>query len=53
MASFTKLFMPGRIGSLIIKNRVIMSPMQTFSYEENGVPNQKTIDYFVARAQGA
>jgi 2,4-dienoyl-CoA reductase-like NADH-dependent reductase (Old Yellow Enzyme family)/thioredoxin reductase len=52
MTQFKKLFEPGRIGILSIKNRIVMAPMQTFSYEPEGTPNQKTIEYFVARAAG-
>jgi 2,4-dienoyl-CoA reductase-like NADH-dependent reductase (Old Yellow Enzyme family) len=52
MADYIKLFEPGRIGNKTLKNRIIMSPMQTFSYDSDGTPNQKTIDYFVARARG-
>jgi 2,4-dienoyl-CoA reductase-like NADH-dependent reductase (Old Yellow Enzyme family)/thioredoxin reductase len=52
MGFFEKLFEPGKIGTKTLKNRVIMSPMQTFSYDPDGSPNQKTIDYFVARASG-
>ena len=52
MTDFRKLFEPGRIGTKTVKNRIIMSPMQTFSYDPDGNPNQKTIDYFLARAKG-
>jgi len=52
MTAFAKLFEPGRIGTMVIRNRIVMAPMQTFSYEFDGTPNSKTIDYFVARAQG-
>jgi 2,4-dienoyl-CoA reductase-like NADH-dependent reductase (Old Yellow Enzyme family)/thioredoxin reductase len=52
MDKFQKLFEPGRIGPMRVKNRIVMAPMQTFSYEPDGTPNQKTIDYFVTRAAG-
>lgn len=52
MESFPKLFEPGRIGALELKNRLVMPPMQTFSFNADGTPNAKTIDYFVTRARG-
>lgn len=52
MSGFDNLFLPGEIGTLTLKNRIIMSPMQTFTYDPDGTPNQKTINYFVARARG-
>lgn len=52
MRFFKRLFEPGTIGTKTLKNRIIMSPMQTFSYDPDGSPNQKTVDYFLARALG-
>lgn len=52
MAAFTKLFTPGKIGKLEIKNRIFMAPMGTSSYDENGAPTEQTINYFVERAKG-
>ena len=52
MADFTNLFAPGRIGKLVLKNRVFMAPMGTSSYDEFGAPTPQTIEYFVARAKG-
>jgi len=49
-----KLFEPGRIGKLSLKNRLIMAPMSGVGlfYESNGTLSQRAIDYYVARAQG-
>jgi 2-enoate reductase len=50
-----KLFQPGRIGSLIIKNRIVMAPMFCMGMaspsQELGY-SQRGIDYYVARARG-
>lgn len=52
MTSLEKLFTPGNIGKLEVKNRILQAPMGTFSYDDEGVPSQQTIDYFVERAKG-
>ena len=47
-----KLFEPGRIGSMVTRNRIAMSPMGTgrLSEQEDGL--QRVIDYYAARAAG-
>ena len=52
MKAVTHLFTPGRIGKLEVRNRILQSPMGTFSYDSEGVPSQQTIDYFAERAKG-
>ena len=52
MKAVTHLFTPGRIGKLEVRNRILQSPMGTFSYDTEGVPSQQTIDYFAERAKG-
>jgi 2-enoate reductase len=47
-----KLFEPGRIGKLSIKNRVVMLPMYTLLQESDGTVSQRAIDFYVARARG-
>jgi 2-enoate reductase len=49
-----KLFEPGRIGSLCLKNRIVMAPLWTRLPEptEEGWVGQRYIDYCVARAKG-
>ncbi len=52
MATLKKLFTAGSIGKLELKNRIILAPMGTFSYDEEGAPSEQTIDYFTERARG-
>lgn len=48
-----KLFEPGKIGKLAIKNRILMCPMGVGGLEEpQGGLSQRGIDYYVARAKG-
>ena len=50
---YTALFSPIRINRLTIKNRVVMAPMGNLMMaEEHGRPNEKMIQYFLARARG-
>ena len=49
---FQKLFQPGRIGKLEIRNRIIMGPMGTGFAEPDGRYSQRQIDFYVARAKG-
>lgn len=49
---FPRLFQPGYIGSLCLKNRLIMAPMQTGMAGVNGEVTQQLIDYFAERASG-
>ncbi|MEY8014159.1 FAD-dependent oxidoreductase [Mycobacterium servetii] len=52
MASFPYLLEPGRIGAMTVRNRVVMSPMETMYGTPDGLPSQRTRDYFAARAAG-
>ena len=49
-----KLFEPGRIGKLSIKNRIVMAAMGMRGglIEPDGRLSQRGIDYYVARAKG-
>jgi len=50
-----KLFEPGRIGKLSIKNRIVMASMMLSGgalVEPDGRLSQQAIDYYVARAKG-
>ena len=49
---YQKLFSPGRIGNVTIKNRLVMSPMGTNIANLDGTPTQDMIDYYEARAIG-
>ena len=48
-----KLFEPGKIGKLTLKNRIAMAPMTVGGLvEPDGRLSERAIDYFVARARG-
>jgi 2,4-dienoyl-CoA reductase (NADPH2) len=52
MTGFPHLLAPGRIGAMAVRNRLVMSPMETMYGTPDGLPSQRTRDYFAARAQG-
>lgn len=53
MSELTKLFEPGQIGRLTIKNRIAMAPMGNIGLvEPDGSISQQGIDYYVERAKG-
>lgn len=52
MKKYSNLFAPGRIGSLPIKNRVIMAPMATNFADPNGTVTDNMIQYYIERARG-
>jgi 2,4-dienoyl-CoA reductase (NADPH2) len=52
VTSFAHLLRPGRIGAMTVRNRVVMSPMETMYGTPDGLPSERTRDYFVARAKG-
>ena len=48
-----KLWEPGRIGKLFVRNRIVMDAMGTGSLAEpDGRVSERQIDYYVARAKG-
>ena len=49
-----RLFEPGRIGRLSLKNRIVMAPMLTVLAEpvEEGRLSPRDLDFYVARAKG-
>ncbi len=49
---FPHLLAPGRIGAMTVRNRLVMSPMETMYGTPEGLPSQRTRDYFAARARG-
>ena len=50
---YSKLFSPIKIGSITIKNRFAMAPMEPLGLADaNGGWNQRGIDYYVERAKG-
>ncbi len=52
MKPLTKLFSPVKIGSMDLKNRIVMAPMATDYASEDGFLSQKIKDYYEARARG-
>lgn len=50
---FEKLFEPGKIGSMVLKNRIIMAPMGPGSMQNpDGGFSERLKDYYKARAKG-
>ncbi|WP_183099713.1 oxidoreductase [Nocardioides pelophilus] len=49
---FGHLLAPGRIGTMTVRNRIVMSPMETMYGTPEGLPSDRTVDYFAARAAG-
>ena len=47
-----RLFSPGRMGPMQLRNRVVMAPMVVQLGSESGAVTQRTIDYYVRRAAG-
>ncbi len=47
-----KMFEPGKIGSLVLKNRIAMAPMGIDYVDPDHGFSQKSIDYYAARAEG-
>jgi 2,4-dienoyl-CoA reductase-like NADH-dependent reductase (Old Yellow Enzyme family)/NADPH-dependent 2,4-dienoyl-CoA reductase/sulfur reductase-like enzyme len=52
MSNFKNLFKPGKIGTMGLKNRLVMAPMCTKFGTEYGSVNQRLIDFYVERAKG-
>lgn len=50
--SYEKLFSPGKIGNVDIKNRVVMVPMGVDVAEPNGKVGQRWKDYYEERCKG-
>jgi 2,4-dienoyl-CoA reductase-like NADH-dependent reductase (Old Yellow Enzyme family)/thioredoxin reductase len=49
---YEKLFSEGRIGTVTLRNRLVMSPMGIGLANLDGTPTQEMIDYYTARADG-
>ncbi|RNL62616.1 FAD-dependent oxidoreductase [Nocardioides marmoriginsengisoli] len=52
MPDYPHLLAPGRIGSMELRNRLVMSPMETMYGTPDGLPSARTIAYFAERAAG-
>lgn len=51
-AKFAKLLEPGRIGSMKLKNRIVMPAMATNYASEDGFVTDRMVDYYAERARG-
>ncbi|MBQ1505382.1 MAG: FAD-dependent oxidoreductase [Erysipelotrichales bacterium] len=49
---YPHLYSYGKIGKLALKNRIVMSPMGTFSENHDGSVSSNQLEYFRARARG-
>ena len=47
---FKKLFEPGQIGTMTVKNRIVMAPMVSGSNPNGGVT--QTVEHYRAKAKG-
>ena len=52
MSSYTALFQPGNIGTLRLKNRIIMPAMGTQLADAEGRVTERLLNYYLARARG-
>jgi 2,4-dienoyl-CoA reductase (NADPH2) len=52
VSAYPHLLRPGRIGAMQVRNRLVMSPMETMYGTPDGLPSDRTVAYFAARAQG-
>jgi len=52
MSRFPRLFAPGRLGHLTLRNRIIMAPMEKNLATADGAVTQRYVDYCAARAAG-
>ncbi len=50
--TYEKMFLPFHIGSMELKNRIVMGPMGTSLCDENSRPTQRLADYYEERAKG-
>jgi len=52
MSDFVKLFEPGRIGKLNLKNRIIFPPLATHMATQDGNVTDQLVNYYTERARG-
>ncbi len=52
MPELRHLFQPGSIGTMKIKNRIVMAPMVTYSNGPEGEILDRTVHYYAERAKG-
>ena len=47
-----KLLEPVKIGPVLLRNRMVMAPMETMHNHADGSVSQDMVDYYVERARG-
>ena len=52
MTAYPRLFSPGRVGGLTLRNRILMAPMEKNLAAPTGAVTQRYVDYCEARAAG-
>jgi 2,4-dienoyl-CoA reductase-like NADH-dependent reductase (Old Yellow Enzyme family) len=52
MKELTMLFTPIKIGTMEVRNRIVMAPMATNLADPDGRPSDRQIAYYAARARG-
>ncbi|MBI5126078.1 MAG: hypothetical protein HZA70_07585, partial [Planctomycetes bacterium] len=52
MPHFPNLFSPFKIGSMTVKNRIVMPAMETHLCDKEGAVTPEIISYYRARAKG-
>ncbi|MFC1918993.1 FAD-dependent oxidoreductase [Chloroflexota bacterium] len=52
MAKLDKLFQPGMMGKVEVKNRIVMAPIGTLVHGPEGTILDNTVEYYAARARG-
>jgi len=50
--NYSRLFEHAKIKNMSLRNRIVMSPMGTFSENHDGYPSSNQIEYYRARARG-
>jgi 2,4-dienoyl-CoA reductase-like NADH-dependent reductase (Old Yellow Enzyme family)/thioredoxin reductase len=50
--SFKNLLSPGRIGTMTVRNKMVMPPMATGLHTEDGFPTERTLGHYAARSEG-
>ena len=50
--AYDHLLQPGRIGTMELRNRIVMSPMETMYGTPEGLPSDRTVAHFATRAAG-
>lgn len=49
---YPHLLAPGRIGTMELRNRIVLSPMETMYGTPEGHPSERTVAHFARRAEG-